>query len=437
EQLDGGLSSAEILLEWARALPEIDWIRRRFGPADSRVQMSRRPPEGYQKVPLNPAEGYIMSRVDGRASAGEICLVSPMGEDITLRALFGLALAGILEMPEGSAEIPPPAGPTAAAAPRPPAVSAARTPTNGGATVAATAAPPGPHTAPGAAPPAPAAARPARPTGAAKPASHGAPARPRARSAGPAPPTAPRRVTSITERVRPATTPDLEAEMLQRFERLRAQDLYEVLGVPQAATATEIRHAYYALARRFHPDKFTHEEMKTKAEKVFAHITEAYSTLTREDSRRRYDEDQAIRKSGHAQEKKSDGGEVARMNFKHGKEMFDKGRFGEAISFLQNACDQEPSKAEHFHYLAMAQSKNPRWKKDAEENFLRAIERDPTNAEIYSRLGSLYAHGGLHSKARDMFKKALQWDPSNAEAVGGLAQEEGGRKGILGLFNKK
>ena len=225
--------------------------------------------------------------------------------------------------------------------------------------------------------------------------------------------------------------------MLQRFERLRAQDLYEVLGIALAATGTEIRRAYYALAKRFHPDKFTREGIKTKAEKVFAHITEAYSTLTGEESRRRYDEDQAIRKSGHAQEKKSDGGEVARMNFKHGKEMFDKGRFGEAISFLQNACDQEPSKAEHFHYLAMAQSKNPRWKKDAEENFLRAIERDPTNAEIYSQLGSLYARGGLHSKARDMFTKALQWDPSNAEAVEGLAQEAGGKKGILGLFNRK
>ena len=429
EQLDGGLSSAEILLEWARVFPDIDWIRRRFGPADARVQMSGRPPEGYQKVPLNPAEGYIMSRVDGRASAGEICMVSPMGEDVTLRALFSLALAGILEMPEGSAEIPPPAGPPAAATPRPAAVTAARTPTNGGAQSAASAT----H----AAPRAPAPPRAAGPTGAVKPASPGAPARPGVRSAAHAPPTSPRRVTSITERVRPSTTPDLEVEMLQRFERLRAQDLYEVLGIAPAATRTEIRHAYYALAKRFHPDKFTREEMKTKAEKVFAHITEAYSTLTGEESRRRYDEDQAIRKSGHAQEKKSDGGEVARMNFKHGKEMFDKGRFGEAISFLQNACDQEPSKAEHFHYLAMAQSKNPRWKKDAEENFLRAIERDPTNAEIYSQLGSLYARGGLHSKARDMFTKALQWDPSNAEAVEGLAQEAGGKKGILGLFNRK
>jgi Tfp pilus assembly protein PilF len=84
----------------------------------------------------------------------------------------------------------------------------------------------------------------------------------------------------------------------------------------------------------------------------------------------------------------------------------------------------------------MAQSKNPRWKKDAEENFLKASERDPTNAEIYAHLGSLYAKGGLHSKARDMFKKALQWDPANEVAQEGLEQVEGGRKGILGMFKK-
>ena len=147
-------------------------------------------------------------------------------------------------------------------------------------------------------------------------------------------------------------------------------------------------------------------------------------------------EDQAIRKSSHAPEKKQDPGELARINFKHGKDMFDKGRIGEAITFLQNACDQDPSKAEHFHCLAIAQGKNPRWKKDAEENFLKAIEKDPMNAEMYAHLGSLYARGGLHSKARDMFKKALQWDPANQEAQEGLAQEEGGRKGLLGMFKK-
>jgi curved DNA-binding protein CbpA len=430
EQLDGGLSTPEILLEWARALPDIDSIKRRFGSPDVRVTMSPRPPEGYQNVKLNPAEGFIMSRVDGRTSVGEICMVSPMGEEITLRALFGLALAGILEMPESPAGAPSQPRPAAAVAspaaqasapratssvtPRPAAVAPARTPANGGATAAPQA---GAAQAPR---PRPAGHRPAF--------GHGVRPAPR--------PAAKPRTTPIIERVRPATSAELEAEMLRRFEQMRDQDLYQVLGVASTATSKDIRHEYYGLAKKFHPDKFTREELKAKAEKVFAHITEAYSTLTHEEGRRKYDEDQALRKAGHSQEKKVDGGDMARMNFKHGKDMFDKGRFGESIPFLQNACDQDASKAEYFHLLAQAQSRNPRWKKDAEENFLKAVERDPTNAEIYAHLGALYSKGGVHSKAREMFKKALEWDPANEEAQAGMAQEEGGRKGLLGMFKK-
>lgn len=430
EQLDGGFGSPEILLEWARAFPEIDWIRKRMGQSEARVQVSRRPPEGYQKVPLNPAEGFIMSRVDGGSSVADILSLSPMGEDNTLRALFGLALAGILEMPDGSAEIPLPAAapkpaqatqpaPAPAMAPRPPAVAAARTPTNGGATAT--------HPQP-----APAAAS----RVAAKGTAPAAAVRPGLRPSASRPTMAPRRVTSVTERVRPTASADVEAEMLQRFDQMREQDLYQVLGLVSTANPDEIRRAYYALAKKFHPDKFMREDAKAKAEKVFAHITEAYSTLTNAETRKKYDEDQALRKSSREPEKKVDPGAVAHINFKHGKDMFDKGKLGEAITFLQNACDQDPSKAEHFHWLAIAQSRNPRWKKDAEENFLKAIEKDPMNAEIFAHLGSLYARGGMHSKARDMFKKALQWDPTNQEASEGLAQDEGGKKGLMGMFKK-
>jgi curved DNA-binding protein CbpA len=434
EQLDGGLSTPEILLEWARALPDAEAIRRRFGDLGGCVKMSPRPPEGYQKISLNPAEGFIMSRVDGRTSVGEICMVSPMGEDTTLRALFGLTLAGILDMPEGAAEIPfqptpPLPHPTTVpepAAPTPsPALTSARAPTNGGAAAAA------PQT--GAKSHATARTG-ARPAGFAKPAGARAGGSHPARR--PPPPATKPRVASIVERVRPATPAELEIEMLQRFGLMLDQDLYQVLGVPTGAPRDDVRRAYYGLAKKFHPDKFTREDMKAKAEKVFAHITEAYSTLSNAEMREKYDEDLAIRKGTHSQEKKADGGDMAHMNFKHGKEMFDKGKIGEAVSFLQNACDQDPTKAEHFHYLAQAQSRNPRWKKDAEENFLKALERDPTNAEIYAQLGSLYAKGGLHSKARDMFKKALEWDPESQEALDGLAQEDGGRKGILGMFKK-
>ena len=68
-------------------------------------------------------------------------------------------------------------------------------------------------------------------------------------------------MTSIVERARPSTTPDLEAEMLRRFEQLREQDLYQVLGVLSTASSNDVRHAYYGLAKTFHPDKFTREEI--------------------------------------------------------------------------------------------------------------------------------------------------------------------------------
>ena len=132
-----------------------------------------------------------------------------------------------------------------------------------------------------------------------------------------------------------------------------------------------------------------------------------------------------------------DGHEMARLNFKHGRDQFDKGRVGESISFFQNACDQDPAKAEYFYWLAKAQARNPRWKKDAEENFLRAIRIDPSNGDYYAELGALYARGGVQSKARDMFTKALQWDPGNTVAEEGLAALTGGHKGLLGMLKAK
>lgn len=64
-----------------------------------------------------------------------------------------------------------------------------------------------------------------------------------------------------------------------------AADLYADLGVSRRATGDEIKSAYYALAKKLHPDK----NGAADAEERFTRVAAAYETLSDPDKRRRYD----------------------------------------------------------------------------------------------------------------------------------------------------
>lgn len=66
---------------------------------------------------------------------------------------------------------------------------------------------------------------------------------------------------------------------------MNKRDYYEVLGVSRDADAEEIRKAYRALAREYHPDVNKSED----AEETFKEITEAYRVLSDEEKRAQYD----------------------------------------------------------------------------------------------------------------------------------------------------
>ena len=497
DQLDAGVRSAEALLEWTRSLTDPEWIRRRLGPIDTRVHRDRRPPEGYQMIRLDPVEGFIMSRVDGAATIREICMVSPTDEEKTLAALLGLSLAGILEQPPGSeavfpppmagerqAAAGPPVAPYSAATPPPPKPAPAATPKPAVSPTATT----GQHPALGAVPPAPprpvatpmntAAAAPAAATHAASPtaapagtlAGGGHPAGPAVAGTAPAAPAKPGARPGLKlgrpGQLRPGSRPgspgrprpapiaaapkrpaepaklpeglDLESEMLARHADLLNQDLYHALGVASTAATDEIRRAYYALARRYHPDKFRNEKIKDKAEQVFARITEAYSTLSDHEARSRYDGELAS-SHGSADRGTSDTTDLARENFRRGRDEIDRGRFTEAMAFLMHACEQDPNRSEYFEYLGATQGRNPRFRKQAEESLLKAIALSPTNAGAYVHLAELYERAGAADRAKEFYRKALAWDPDNPAAKRAIeGAQQPAKRGLLGgLFGRK
>lgn len=64
------------------------------------------------------------------------------------------------------------------------------------------------------------------------------------------------------------------------------QDYYQILGLPQTATATQIRAAFKRLAMQYHPDRNPNNPM---AEEIFKRINEAYHTLSDPSKKARYD----------------------------------------------------------------------------------------------------------------------------------------------------
>src|SRR5690349_13050748 len=64
------------------------------------------------------------------------------------------------------------------------------------------------------------------------------------------------------------------------------RDLYDVLGVERQASASDLKKAYRSLAQKYHPDKNPGDK---DAEEKFKEVSNAYSVLSDDEQRARYD----------------------------------------------------------------------------------------------------------------------------------------------------
>jgi len=81
-------------------------------------------------------------------------------------------------------------------------------------------------------------------------------------------------------------------QILDLYYRLPKLDYYEVLGLSYGADKKQIRAAYFALSKVFHPDSMFRKELgsfKVKMTKVFQYLTEAYDALGKKKTREEYD----------------------------------------------------------------------------------------------------------------------------------------------------
>lgn len=197
-----------------------------------------------QSLPLAPVDGFVLSRIDGTLTVGDLVSLTGLDAQAVLASLEKLASLELIELgsrPPPPRSIPPPRG-----------------------------------------------ERPQR--------SPSIPPRPVTEisevleSGAPKPKPALYDPSELDEDV------DLDLEhkrrVLDAYYRLGELDLYSVLGVERSADKKAIKRAYYELAGVYHPDRFFRKRLgafKQKMEAVFSRVTEAHDTLVDKAKRAEYD----------------------------------------------------------------------------------------------------------------------------------------------------
>jgi curved DNA-binding protein CbpA len=407
------LSTADIILEGTRRMDDMEKVRRALGDPGRVLQTTEDPLLLYQKMStLSPSEYFILSCVDGLSSMADILSISPIGEEQTLRCIYGLISAGVIE-PKGGAS-----------------------PLAEEASIAAASAPP-PRAKPKAAAPAPA--------------------------YKPPPPSPPRveipkpEVQVGKPKVEPPAEPSgpspeevaVREDIIEKHASLRGATIYDLLGITITANDGEVKKAYYAMAKKYHPDRHHSPYLRDVhglLEELFGKITDAYQMLSSPLERNRYDA--KIRAEGPAavvavggtptSEEANEGARrrAAEERYKEGKRHFDEMHFFDAIQCLREAVRLAPRKNYH-KLLAQALMKNPLWLREAEEQFRFALKMDQFDAECYVGLGDIYESEGMSTRAQKMYEQAATYDPENETVLDKMGKRAAQGGALKKLFSRK
>lgn len=224
----------------------------------------------------------------------------------------------------------------------------------------------------------------------------------------------------------------LHQDIMAKFSGLHAGTYYDWLEVRHNAKGEEIKEAFYAMARIYHPDRLHSprlQDLRRNLEEILTKVTNAYQLLSDPDARERYDRSlrtEAPRGEGSAprtfvspqaaaEETIDPSEKAAEQHYQEAKKHFAGGDYHLTAELMDVSLRLDPSNASFHKLQAKALAKNPNWRVDAEEHFQAALKTDPFDVECLIGLGELYEAAGLVRKSERIFFRALGLDPENEE----------------------
>lgn len=171
-------------------------------------------------------------------------------------------------------------------------------------------------------------------------------------------------------------------------------DPYNVLGVKPEATDDEVKQAYRALARKYHPDNYQNNPLADLAEEKMKEINEAYETITK----MRSGGGNSYQQSG--SQSYSSGGNASYNGYQQQRGYSNPlyVRVRSAINNgdlyqAENLLAQAPQQDAEWYFLRGSISYRKGWLDEAMAHYQRAVTMDPGNVE-YRQAYNMMQQGG-------------------------------------------
>ena len=228
-----------------------------------------------------------------------------------------------------------------------------------------------------------------------------------------------------------AKLPELHITLDEYLERVEnAKTLYEVLGIGEKATAAEIKNAYFAMAKLFHPDRFHREDAASlrRIQTAFTEIAHAYDTLKNKDSRDGYNIKMAKEADVRAKRRVEGKDEVATspeerqaeqglQSFEQAIEAMNEEEYAAAAGHFSRAVHYSPQNALYHAYFGKALSELEGQHHKAESSLQTAVKLEPKNPKIRMMLVEFFVDMKMTKRAVGELNRFLEIAPGNNEAT--------------------
>ncbi len=234
---------------------------------------------------------------------------------------------------------------------------------------------------------------------------------------------APPAVTAPPQPPPPASPEDAAfiEEIRAVADSISSKNYYQILGVEQHAAAADISAAFFALAKKWHPDRLGPEfaEVKDLAVSVFSRMSESHQTLADPDRRQQYDE--VVKSGGGSAEDQEAVQRVMRAVTEYQKaEVLHKKRSLESAELCaRRAMEDDPEQADYVAlYATIASERRGDGRMDDLIALLDgAIRREPQNERARFARARIYKRMNRMDVAIRDFRWVAEQNPNNLDAV--------------------